>query len=88
MVGSDFEGRDEDKSISSKVVEEVAKQEAVDRLELNPPLADVVALDALENLVADLISREQRQEIWTGFPYCRHILTVRGDCKMEITDES
>lgn len=50
MVASDFEGRDEDKSITSRVVEEVAKQEGIDPRELNPPLADEVDPDALENL--------------------------------------
>lgn len=87
MVGSDFEGRDADESLTSKVVEEVADRGRVDPLELNPPLAAVVDPDALDDLMADSVSGEQCEEIKVEFHYYGYNLTVSGDGEIDITDD-
>lgn len=60
------------------VVEEIARANAVDPVDLDP-LSGVVDLDALDELL-----RRSASEVRIEFEYERHTVTVRGDGRVTV----
>ena len=87
MVETSPKHRSEVGSVTSTVLDEVAKREGVDPLELSPPLSDAIDPDALEALLADSISGERREDIRVDFRYCGYNVAVEGNGEIDISNE-
>lgn len=75
-------------TISCAVVEEVAKREGVDPVDLTPALYDAIETEAVETLFSDSVSSDQRNSVSLTFSYCGYEITIGGEDDIQVRNPS